>query len=255
MAGISAPRRTIWLCIGAMAATVIGVIIVAALYLGRDIFVPLALALLLSFVLAPLVRAAQFAACPQSAGRHRHRRSGLRDPVRPWHADGSAAHAAGRRSAAIRDDHPREGQESCAALRLATARSSAPPTCSRPWQGARKARDPALPQSSPVRRTGREADPRRRQPPNPGALENLGSLIAPLLHPLATTGLIIVFVIFILMQREDLRNRLIRLGGTRDIQRTTAALDDAAEPAEPAVPDAARDQFRFWPRDRDWGSG
>ena len=36
--------------IGAMAAMVIGVIIVAALYLGRDIFIPLALALLLSFV-------------------------------------------------------------------------------------------------------------------------------------------------------------------------------------------------------------
>ena len=38
----------------------------------------------------------------------------------------------------------------------------------------------------------------------------------------------LLFLIFILVQREDLRNRLIRLGGTRDIQRTTAALDDAA---------------------------
>ena len=52
--------------IGAMAAMVIGVIIVAALYLGRDIFIPLALALLLSFVLAPLVRAAQFARFPRA---------------------------------------------------------------------------------------------------------------------------------------------------------------------------------------------
>ncbi len=52
--------------IGAMAAMVIGVIIVAALYLGRDIFIPLALALLLSFVLAPLVRAVQFARFPRA---------------------------------------------------------------------------------------------------------------------------------------------------------------------------------------------
>ena len=64
--------------------------------------------------------------------------------------------------------------------------------------------------------------------PDPGALESLRSLISPLLHPLATTGIIIIFVIFILLQREDLRNRLIRLAGSRDLQRTTAALDDAA---------------------------
>jgi predicted PurR-regulated permease PerM len=64
--------------------------------------------------------------------------------------------------------------------------------------------------------------------PDPGALDSLRSLISPLLHPLATTGIIIVFVIFILLQREDLRNRLIRLAGSHDLQRTTAALDDAA---------------------------
>src|SRR6202035_422198 len=40
--------------------------------------------------------------------------------------------------------------------------------------------------------------------------------------------IIIIFVIFILIQREDLRNRLIRLAGSHDLQRTTAALDDAA---------------------------
>ena len=64
--------------------------------------------------------------------------------------------------------------------------------------------------------------------PDPGALESLRTLISPLLHPLATTGIIIIFVIFILLQREDLRNRLIRLAGSHDLQRTTAALDDAA---------------------------
>jgi hypothetical protein len=56
----------------------------------------------------------------------------------------------------------------------------------------------------------------------------LTRLISPLLGPLATTGIIIVFVIFILIQREDLRNRLIRLAGSTDIPHTTAALDDAA---------------------------
>jgi hypothetical protein len=64
--------------------------------------------------------------------------------------------------------------------------------------------------------------------PDPGALESLRALISPLIHPLATTGIIVIFVIFILLQREDLRNRLIRLAGSSDLQRTTAALDDAA---------------------------
>ncbi|RYX95329.1 MAG: AI-2E family transporter, partial [Bradyrhizobiaceae bacterium] len=64
--------------------------------------------------------------------------------------------------------------------------------------------------------------------PDPSALESLRSLLSPLVHPLATTGVIVIFVIFILLQREDLRNRLIRLAGTHDLQRTTAAIDDAA---------------------------
>jgi predicted PurR-regulated permease PerM len=65
------------------------------------------------------------------------------------------------------------------------------------------------------------------EPPG-GPLQTLIMLINPLLGPLATTTIIIVFVIFILIQREDLRNRLIRLAGSTDIPHTTAALDDAA---------------------------
>ena len=65
-----------------------------------------------------------------------------------------------------------------------------------------------------------------RTPP-PTALENISSLISPLLHPLATIGVVLVFVVFILFQREDLRNRVIKLAGSHDLQATTAALDDA----------------------------
>ena len=41
--------------LGAAATAVLAVIIISMLYFGRDIFVPVALAILLSFVLAPLV--------------------------------------------------------------------------------------------------------------------------------------------------------------------------------------------------------
>lgn len=62
-----------------------------------------------------------------------------------------------------------------------------------------------------------------------GPIQALSALISPLLHPLATTMLIVIFVAFILAQREDLRNRFVKLVGGRDIPRTTAAIDDAVK--------------------------
>jgi hypothetical protein len=55
------------------------------------------------------------------------------------------------------------------------------------------------------------------------------SLIGPLLQPLAMAGLVIVFVIMFLLERGDLRDRLLRLAGRRDLHRTTVAMDDAAK--------------------------
>lgn len=64
--------------------------------------------------------------------------------------------------------------------------------------------------------------------PRAGPIEVLKSLILPLIGPLATTGLIVVVVIFMLLEREDLRDRFIRLAGYGDLHRTTEALQDAA---------------------------
>jgi AI-2E family transporter len=50
-----------------------------------------------------------------------------------------------------------------------------------------------------------------------------------LLQPLAMGGLVIVFVIMILIDWEDLRDRVLRLAGRRDLHRTTEAMNDAAE--------------------------
>jgi hypothetical protein len=54
-------------------------------------------------------------------------------------------------------------------------------------------------------------------------------MLSPLVAPLTTTGIVLLFAAFFLFQREDLRNRVIRLAGARDIERTTAALNDAGE--------------------------
>ena len=63
--------------------------------------------------------------------------------------------------------------------------------------------------------------------PDPAPFEVLQSVIGPLLQPLATGALIILFVISFLLQRENLRDRFIRLVGSHDLQRTTQALDEA----------------------------
>jgi predicted PurR-regulated permease PerM len=60
-------------------------------------------------------------------------------------------------------------------------------------------------------------------------MQMVQTIVGPLIGPLATAGIVIVFVIFMLLKREDLRDRLIRLAGARDLPRTTQALDDAAQ--------------------------
>jgi len=65
--------------------------------------------------------------------------------------------------------------------------------------------------------------------PGSNALRIIEAVIGPLVQPLVSAGMVIVFVFFLLLQREDIRDRFIRLAGTHDIQRTTRGLDDAAE--------------------------
>ncbi len=67
----------------------------------------------------------------------------------------------------------------------------------------------------------------RYPPPDPLSL--LQTFAGPLIQPLATIGIVIVVVIFMLMRREDLRDRFIKLVGASDIHRTTTALHDAGK--------------------------
>jgi predicted PurR-regulated permease PerM len=50
-----------------------------------------------------------------------------------------------------------------------------------------------------------------------------------MLEPLAAAGLVIVLVVFMLVQREDLRNRLIRLVGYSRLTVTTQAMEEAGQ--------------------------
>jgi predicted PurR-regulated permease PerM len=87
----------------------------------------------------------------------------------------------------------------------------------------------APPTTTPADRSA-EPRPMPVEVHEPGAtpLQLARNVLLPLVHPLATVGIVFVVLIFILLQREDLRDRMIRLFGSDDLHRTTAAMDDAA---------------------------
>jgi predicted PurR-regulated permease PerM len=219
--------------VGAVALAILGVIIVAALYVGREIFVPVALAILLSFVLASPVGLLQRLRVPRGiavvgvvlfafviifamgsliasqlnrlAGDLPRYQATIQSKIQSVRGVAGGSTTLERAAGMLQDlgkelDKPKVGSPD----------KTITPPLSNPL-GSR----PVTPVPVEVLQ------------PDPGALESLRSLIAPLISPLATTGIIVIFVIFILIQREDLRNRLIRLAGSHDLQRTTAALDDA----------------------------
>jgi len=58
-----------------------------------------------------------------------------------------------------------------------------------------------------------------------GELRDLG---LPILAPVGQAGIVVIFTVFMLLKREDLRNRLLRLAGLSQLNLMTQALDDAA---------------------------
>jgi predicted PurR-regulated permease PerM len=66
-------------------------------------------------------------------------------------------------------------------------------------------------------------------PPPNTAIGSLRTLIEPLLKPFSTAALVIVFVIFMLLRLPDLRDRVISLLGSKNLRITTEALDEAAK--------------------------
>jgi predicted PurR-regulated permease PerM len=214
-----------------VATAILAVIIIMMLYFGREIIIPIALAILLSFVLAPLVGLLQRARVPRGLAVV----SVVIIAFTLIFAIGSLLAAQLTQLARDLPSYQSTITEKIQSFRETTAGRGTLERASGMLKDLSKELDKPKDAASAL---GAGASPKAAAPlipvpvevrqPDPSALESLQSLISPLLHPLATTGIIVIFVIFILLQREDLRNRLIRLAGSHDLQRTTAALDDAA---------------------------
>lgn len=207
----------------------VGIAVVAALYFGREVLVPLALAVLLSFVLSPLVRLLQRCYFPRSLAV-------IAVALVAFAAIfGLGALMVSQINELAKDlpHYQTTLAKKIESLRSAAAGSSTMERASEALHDLSTEIDKPKGNPSPSMRNGMEPNnkpiPVEVRQPDLGALQMLTAFITPLIHPLATTGIVAIFVIFILLQHQDLRNRLVRLAGAQDLQRTTAAIDDAGE--------------------------
>ncbi len=206
-------------------------LITAGLYFGRQVLIPLALALLISFILTPLVQSLQ------------HLRLGrlpavLIVVVLVFGGIAGLAWTMGAQLVDLAETLPRYEQNirgKAAALRgggswvMSEAKATVEhiqeelglaPQGSPAAPPPRLAGKPRAAVTAPVPVTVVEP------PPSPFAV--LRTALSPLLRPLGTAGLVVVFVIFMLIRHEDLRDRVLRLLGQGRLNATTQALDEAA---------------------------
>ncbi len=57
---------------------------------------------------------------------------------------------------------------------------------------------------------------------------SVAAFVAPLLHPLLSIGIVVILVVFILLDRDHLSDQFVRLFGASDVHATSEALGDAA---------------------------
>ena len=211
---------------------IVWAILVAGLYFGREIFIPIAIALLLSFVLGPLVNFLRRWRLPRLVA------VGL-TVLMTLGIVGALATLIGIQVADLAGDVPRYRttiEHKLDSLRHSPAGriTDYVANIGRAIHNAGNTEAQPKPAPKPEASDGPPQPERKPMlvemtatPPSP--LETASTLLSPVMQPLATTGIVFVVLLFVLMQREDLRDRLIRLAGSRDLHRTTVAMDDAAK--------------------------
>jgi predicted PurR-regulated permease PerM len=198
----------------------VGVIVVAALYLARDVLVPITLAILLSFVLAPLahlLRRCRLGRVP----------SVLIAVLSAIAIIGGIGTVIGSQVAQLA---PRAPQYAATIeKKVDTARHYVVDKASGLLERVGYDTKPAQASSQ----TTTDEPPAGEQPGSKattsGPLAVLQKYLTPILSPFATLGIVLVVAVFVLLQKEDLRDRVIRLFGATDLHRTTVALDDAGQ--------------------------
>ena len=227
-----------------MAAVVITSFVIALLYIGRGILIPLALAALLSFLLSPivawlerwigrlastLVAVAILFAVIGGIGWVLTREmvelaSHLPDYRQNIESKLKAIHPAGA------------GRFSAFTQTVSELKNELPKVEAVPASATTVA--PVTPSSRKVTHAGIPEPPLSHAAPTPvevvettqgGVMGQLAEVFSSVLGSLGNAALILLLLFCMLINREDMRGRLIRLIGSGNISATTRGLDDAAK--------------------------
>ncbi|HET9274361.1 MAG TPA: AI-2E family transporter, partial [Methyloceanibacter sp.] len=208
----------------------IAALVVTALYFAREVLLPLALAILLSFVLTPpllflrrlkvprilavgLVVATAFAIIGALGWMMSREATNLAADLPSYQTTLSKKIESFRESTSESGVLKKAGEVLSNLQQQLSAPTEAPPA---PSVGTQAKRPDDKPMQVEI------------TSPEPTGWALYQTIFSTLLPPLATAGIVLLLVIFILLQREDLRDRLIRLFGGSDLQRATSTMSDAA---------------------------
>jgi len=194
------------------------VVTVAVLRYAEEVFVPLALAILMTFLLAPLVEKLQ-------RWRLNRALAGVISVTLAIILLGGLAWVVFHQFTDLMADLPQYRRQLRANLGDLTRalRGGVSETTHAVEQLTRE-----INRVAPGSRAASEIPQVQVIPPAPTAMESLQQLIEPLVKPITTAALVVVFVIFMLLRLPDLRDRVIGLLGSKNLRVTTEALDEAA---------------------------
>src|SRR5688500_5497844 len=206
-------------------------IVVLTLYAAQDVLIPVVLAILFSFLLAPMVRGVQ----RMKLGRVP---AVLLVVAIAFSILGALGWVVGEQIAHLAENIPQyqaeivrkvrhfRGQGSTIADRIANLGREIEQAGSSTAPATQSATGTAATSTAPA---GTAANPLYTipLPPPRSPIKSMGDYLGLALGPLGTTAIVVVFVIFMLLRREDLRDRLIRLVSGGQYMVTTRALNDA----------------------------
>jgi predicted PurR-regulated permease PerM len=199
-----------------------GVVVVSALYLAREVLIPITLAVFLTFFLAPIVKLLQRARLPKVAAVAVSVALALAVIL-------SVAGLIGAQLKSLVADAPQ--YQTTVINKFETLHNTMNGFATQVTGRL----GPVY--KAPARAPGAPGDAEPDQSPIPvivqssssGYLETAKLILEPILSPLSTLAIVLIVTIFILVRQEDLRDRLIRLFGSNDLHRTTLAMDDATQ--------------------------
>ncbi len=194
----------------------VAVVVIAGLFLAKDVLIPITLAVLLSFVLSPIVLLLRRLRLPKGFAIFLAVMSALG-------VLGGIGTMVGMQAASLSDKAP--GYVATVQSKIDGATGFV--TTRLPFFGPDTPPPAIVADPNIVRGTRTHPLNVRVIDKQIPVLEQVGGYLEPVVAPFETFVIVLVVAIFILLQKEDLRDRMIRLFGSSDLHRTTAAMDDA----------------------------